>query len=35
MNFVQNYLGMLDGSGALKALVARWFQNAEWIKEVQ
>ena len=35
INFVQNYMGVLDGSGALKALVARWFQNADWIKEVQ
>ena len=32
-NWVQNYMILLEGSGALKANGKRWFKGTSWIKE--
>lgn len=34
INFLQNFMGVLKGSGALKKLSERWFQNASWLSEL-
>ena len=34
INWVQNFIGMLEGSGILKGLTKRWFQDGSWIKEL-
>jgi len=34
LNLGQNYLILLEGSGALKAVGERWFNDASWIKEL-
>jgi polar amino acid transport system substrate-binding protein len=35
INWVQNFLKMLEGTGALKELTYRWFKTASWIEELQ
>jgi len=35
INWVGNYLLMLEGSGRLKRMHEFWFQNASWIKEIK
>jgi hypothetical protein len=32
INWLQNFMMMLDGSGQLKSLNTRWFQDGAWIK---
>jgi polar amino acid transport system substrate-binding protein len=32
INWLENYLKILKGSGALKLIYARWFQDGSWIK---
>ena len=34
INWLQNFMIMLEGSGQLKLLNKRWFQDASWIKEL-
>jgi len=34
INWLQNFMMMLDGSGQLKSLNNRWFQDGSWIKEL-
>ena len=34
INWIQNFMGMLEGSGKLKGLTKRWFQDGSWIKEL-
>ena len=35
MNWVENYLLMLEGTGTLKRMHEFWFKNASWIKEIK
>jgi polar amino acid transport system substrate-binding protein len=34
VNWMQNLLNGLDGSGILKELKAKWFEDASWVKEL-
>ncbi len=34
MNIIQNYLLLLEGSGALEKMKERWFKHNDWIKEL-
>ena len=34
VNLVQNYLNALQGTGALEALRARWFEDASWLDQL-
>ena len=34
INWLENYLKILKGSGALKLIHARWFQDGSWIKQL-
>ena len=34
LNWLRNFAIMLDGSGQLKVLNKKWFQNDDWIKEL-
>ena len=34
INWLQNFMKILDGSGELEKLNNRWFKNASWIKEL-
>jgi polar amino acid transport system substrate-binding protein len=34
VNLVQNYLNALEGTGALEALRARWFEDASWLDQL-
>lgn len=34
INWLQNFMIMLEGSGQLKILNKRWFQDASWVKEL-
>ncbi|UCF94994.1 MAG: transporter substrate-binding domain-containing protein [Desulfobacterales bacterium] len=34
MNWLQNFMKMLDGSGQLGKLNERWFKDASWVKEL-
>ena len=34
VNWVQNYMILLEGSGALKAIGERWFKDTSWMKEL-
>jgi polar amino acid transport system substrate-binding protein len=34
LNWVQNYMILLEGSGALKAIGERWFNDSSWMKEL-
>ena len=34
INFLQNFMRVLEGSGALKKLSERWFQNASWLSQL-
>ena len=34
INWLQNFMIMLEGSGQLKMLNKRWFQDASWVKEL-
>jgi polar amino acid transport system substrate-binding protein len=34
MNWLQNFMRLLDGSGQLRILNDRWFKNASWIEEL-
>ena len=34
LNWLRNFLIMLDGSGQLKLLSQKWFENGDWIKEL-
>ena len=34
LNWVQNFFGMLEGSGELEALRAKWFTDGSWLKEL-
>jgi polar amino acid transport system substrate-binding protein len=34
INWMENYLTMLEGSGILKRLGENWFENSDWIKEL-
>jgi polar amino acid transport system substrate-binding protein len=35
INWVQNFLKMLEGTGVLRELTARWFKTASWISELE
>jgi polar amino acid transport system substrate-binding protein len=35
INWLSNYLKMLDGSGQLRKLNERWFKNSAWIDDLQ
>jgi polar amino acid transport system substrate-binding protein len=35
INWLNNYMKMLDGSGQLRKLDERWFKNSSWIKDLQ
>ena len=35
INWLTNYMKMLDGSGQLKQLGERWFKNSSWIKDLR
>jgi polar amino acid transport system substrate-binding protein len=35
LNWLRNFMIMLEGSGQLKKLNQRWFQDAAWIQELQ
>ena len=34
INWLQNFMVMLNGSGQIERLNKRWFQDASWIKEL-
>jgi hypothetical protein len=34
INWMQNFMGMLEGSGQLKGLAKCWLQDGSWIKEL-
>jgi len=34
INWAQNFIGILEGSGILKKLIKRWFNDGSWIKEL-
>jgi len=34
INFLQNFMGVLEGSGALKKISERWFNNASWLSQL-
>ena len=34
LNWLRNFVIMLDGSGQLKMLSQKWFENGDWIKEL-
>jgi polar amino acid transport system substrate-binding protein len=34
LNLVQNYLQALEGSGGLKSLLTKWFENAGWLTQL-
>ena len=34
VNLVGNYLGALEGTGALEALTAKWFESGAWLAQV-
>jgi polar amino acid transport system substrate-binding protein len=34
INFLQNFMGVLEGSGALKKISERWFNNASWLNQL-
>jgi len=34
LNWLRNFVIMLDGSGQLKLLSQKWFENGDWIKEL-
>ena len=34
INWMENFVGMLNGSGQLKRLAKHWFQEGDWIKEL-
>jgi len=34
INWLENFLGSLEGSGRIEQLEARWFENADWIKKL-
>jgi polar amino acid transport system substrate-binding protein len=34
INWLQNFMIMLEGSGQMKLLNKRWFQDASWVKEL-
>jgi polar amino acid transport system substrate-binding protein len=35
INWLNNYMKLLDGSGQLRQLNDRWFKNSSWIKDLQ
>jgi polar amino acid transport system substrate-binding protein len=35
INWLNNYMKLLDGSGQLRKLNDRWFKNSSWIKDLQ
>lgn len=35
INWLNNYMKMLDGSGQLQKLGERWFKNSSWIKDLR
>ncbi|MGD9235190.1 MAG: transporter substrate-binding domain-containing protein [Desulfobacterales bacterium] len=35
INWLNNYLKMLDGSGQLRQMNDRWFKNSSWIKDLR
>jgi polar amino acid transport system substrate-binding protein len=34
INWVQNFMIMLKGTGALEQLTKKWFENAGWVSEL-
>lgn len=34
INWLENFMGMLEGSGALKKLSERWFENTSWLSQL-
>ena len=34
LNWMQNFLGMLEGTGQLKAMLMRWFQDPSWMSQL-
>ena len=34
LNWLRNFMGVLEGSGALKKISERWFQNASWLNQL-
>ena len=34
INFLRNFMGVLEGSGALKKLSERWFNNTSWLNQL-
>ncbi len=35
MNWMENFLSILDGTGRLDDLEVRWFEDASWLKEIK
>jgi len=35
INWLNNHMKMLDGSGQLRQLSDHWFKNSSWIKDLQ
>ena len=34
VNWVENFLSVLDGSGDLKMVAERWFKDGSWLSEL-
>jgi polar amino acid transport system substrate-binding protein len=34
INFLRNFMGVLEGSGALKKISERWFNNTSWLNQL-
>jgi ABC-type amino acid transport substrate-binding protein len=34
INWLSNFLNMLEASGQLKGLTEKWFQDGAWIKDL-
>ena len=34
MNLVENYMSLLEGTGLMTALRAKWFENGDWLAEL-
>ncbi len=34
INWLENFLGSLEGSGRIEMLEERWFENADWVKKL-
>ena len=34
INWLENFMMMLEGNGQLKSLMSRWFQDGAWTKQL-